>query len=182
MRFCATSGVHARQRAFVGACWRARVHACARARARVCVCVCVRVCARVFVCEFARACLCVCVCACVWKPQNYFILMRTFSSAAATTSTHFRSRYLTDNTTIGIDIFAIGSAVGGIKKTHDLSKRACDMLHIYFFIQQQFSKRAQVETTFWIESIQKRILDLFITVRVWCCTCPSRIWWLVGLE
>ena len=103
-----------------GACLRARVRRCliACAHARICVCVSLR----------AR----VCVCACVWKPQNYFILMRTFSSAAATKSVHFRSRYLRDNTTIGIGILAIGYAVGGIKKTHDLSNRACDMLHIYF--------------------------------------------------
>ena len=143
-------------RDFGGACSRARLRgcvlaralSCSRARVRACVCVraCVLACARscmcarararvcvcVFVCEFARACLCVCVCACVWKPQNYLILMRTFSSAAATKSMHFRSRYLRDNTTIGIGIFAIGSAVGGIKKTNDRSKRACDMLHIYF--------------------------------------------------
>ena len=33
---------------------------------------------------------------------------------------------------IGTTIFSTGSVVGGIKKTHDLSKRACDILHIYF--------------------------------------------------
>ena len=109
-------------------CVRARVHAYVHVCVRACVCVCVRECVRVCVSLRAR----VCVCACVWKPKNYLILMRTFSFAAATKSIHFRSRYLRDNKTIGIGIFAIGSAVGGIKKTHDLSKRACDMLHIYF--------------------------------------------------
>ena len=107
-------------RARVGVCWRAFCRGCVRGCARTCKCA--R--ARVFVCGRVRAC--------VRIPHNFLILMRTFSSAAATKSMHFRSRYLRDNTTIGIGIFAIGSAVGGIKKTHDLSKRACDMLHIYF--------------------------------------------------
>ena len=134
MGACWRARFHARGRAYVcvcvcvRACWRARIHACVRVCVCVCVCVCVyvRVCARVFVCEFARLCLClcVCVCACDWKPQNYLILMRTFSSVAATKFMHFRSRYLSDNTIISIGIFVIGSAVGGIKKTHDLSNRA----------------------------------------------------------
>ena len=91
-------GVRACVRAFVGAFSRARVRRCLSARACVCVCVCVCV----------WVCVRVCMCACVFKPQNYLILMRTFSSAAATKSMHFRSRYLSDNTTIGIGIFAIG--------------------------------------------------------------------------
>ena len=120
----ALSRVRARVQAYVHVCVRACVLACMCVCARTCMCV------RAYVCVCLRAR--VCECACVWKPQNYLILMRTFSSAAATKSMHFPSRYLRDNTTIGIGIFAIGSAVGGIKKTHDQSKRACDMLHIYF--------------------------------------------------
>ena len=86
---------------------------------------------------------CVRVCVCVREPQNCLILMRALSPAASTHSMHSQKTHCTPpgrlplprrqyNHLIGTTIFAIGSAVGGIKRTNDRSKRACDMLHISF--------------------------------------------------
>ena len=101
---------------------RAFVGVLSRARARVCVCV----------CEFARACLCVCVRLETPKlldSDAYIFIRCGYKVHAFLISLPERQH----NYRIGTIIFAIGSAVGGIKKTHDLSKRAfAHMLHIYF--------------------------------------------------
>ena len=91
-----------------------------------CTLSCVRDRVRVYV----HVCVCACVCVCVrvetpklFDSDAYIFIHCGYKVHAFLTSLLERQH----NHWIDTTIFATGFAVGGIKKTHDRSKRACDM-------------------------------------------------------